>query len=156
MATFKPVVFSKHIKSDGTSNIKIRIYHNRESQYIPTNYYINIKFMSKTGAILPELTEADMFNFELGEIIQQYRKLSLKLGTSRLNKMSCKDLKKYIETHNEDDYDIIDFVKFSQKIIAETDKPKTAEWYQVATDVLVWYFKKDVIDVKEITCCKTQ
>lgn len=36
MATFKAVVFQtgRHIKLDGTSNIKIRIYHNRESQYI--------------------------------------------------------------------------------------------------------------------------
>ena len=31
MATFKAVVFQtgRHIKLDGTSNIKIRIYHNR-------------------------------------------------------------------------------------------------------------------------------
>ena len=42
MATFKAVVFQtgRHIKLDGTSNIKIRIYHNRESQYISTAYYI--------------------------------------------------------------------------------------------------------------------
>ena len=42
MATFKAIVFQtgRHIKQDGTSNIKIRIYHNRESQYIATSYYI--------------------------------------------------------------------------------------------------------------------
>jgi hypothetical protein len=41
MATFKAIVFQtgRHIKQDGTSNIKIRIYHNRESQYIATSYY---------------------------------------------------------------------------------------------------------------------
>lgn len=35
MATFKPVVFTtkNHIKTDGTTNIKIRIYHNKDSQY---------------------------------------------------------------------------------------------------------------------------
>lgn len=44
MATFKPVVLAgtSHIKSDGTKNIKIRIYHNKSSQYISTPYY-NIK-----------------------------------------------------------------------------------------------------------------
>ncbi len=34
MATFKPVVMAgiSHIKSDGTKNIKIRIYHNKSSK----------------------------------------------------------------------------------------------------------------------------
>ena len=36
MTTFKAIVFQtgRHIKQDETSNMKIRIYHNRESQYI--------------------------------------------------------------------------------------------------------------------------
>ncbi len=34
MATFKPVVLAgiSHIKSDGTKNIKIRIYHHKSSK----------------------------------------------------------------------------------------------------------------------------
>ena len=45
MATFKAIVFQtgRHIKQDGTSNIKIRIYHNRESQYIATVPIIQAK-----------------------------------------------------------------------------------------------------------------
>lgn len=36
MTTFKAICFQtgRHIKQDETSNMKIRIYHNRESQYI--------------------------------------------------------------------------------------------------------------------------
>ena len=36
MTTFKAIVFQtgRHIKQDKTSNMKIRIYHNRESRYI--------------------------------------------------------------------------------------------------------------------------
>ena len=43
MATFKSVVVTtkNHIKADGTTNIKIRIYHKKESQYVPTDYYID-------------------------------------------------------------------------------------------------------------------
>ena len=50
MATFKAVVFQtgRHIKLDGTSNIKIRIYHNRESQYISTAYYIRPENMDES------------------------------------------------------------------------------------------------------------
>lgn len=151
MATFKPVVFSKHVKSDGTSNIKIRIYHNKDSQYLPTHYYIDPKFMGKSGEVLPEVPDCDMYNFELGEIIQQYRKLSVQLGTGRLMKMSCKDLKEYIEAHLDPDFETIDFVKFSREVISKTKKVKTAEWYQVSIDVLVWYYGKESIDVREIT-----
>lgn len=55
MATFKPIVFNtkNHIKSDGTTNIKIRVYHNKESQYIPTEYYIDPSFMLPDGSINP-------------------------------------------------------------------------------------------------------
>ena len=37
MATFKAVVFQggRHLKKDGTTNVKIRVYHNSSAQYIP-------------------------------------------------------------------------------------------------------------------------
>ena len=154
MATFKPVVFSKHFKSDGTSNIKIRIYHNKESQYIPTHFYINPGFMGKSGEILSVTPDCDMYNFELGEIIQQYRKISVQLGTGRLIKMSCKDLKEYIEANLDPEFENIDFIKFSRAVISKTKKEKTAEWYKVSIDVLTWYYGKESIDVREITTSK--
>ena len=68
MATFKPVVFKtgKNVKSDGTTNIKIRVYHNKESQYIPTEYYIEPPYMGDDGSILSFHPGADLFNFQLG------------------------------------------------------------------------------------------
>ena len=40
MATFKPVILKggRHFKADGTTNIKIRLYHNGTVQYISTEY----------------------------------------------------------------------------------------------------------------------
>lgn len=150
MATFKAVVFAKHIKADGTSNIKIRIYHNRTSQYLSTHYYINPDYMSASGEIIQEYPSADMLNFEISNIIQKYRKLVLKLGSWRLDKMTSQELKDYIETNSRPDASLIDFVKFSKEVIKNTSKPKTAEWYQVSIDVLVWHYGKEVIDIKEI------
>ena len=36
MATFKAVVFQggRHLKKDGTTNVKIRVYHNSSAQYM--------------------------------------------------------------------------------------------------------------------------
>ena len=65
MATFKAIVFQtgRHIKQDGTSNIKIRIYHNRESQYIATSYYIQPGNMDDAGRILPNVTNGEMIEY---------------------------------------------------------------------------------------------
>lgn len=153
MATFKPIVFSakNHIKSDGTTNIKIRLYHNKQSQYIPTGYYIEPSFMNSGGTINSLHPTSDIYNYELGEIIQKYRKTTLKLGYSRLANMSCSELRDYIIDASRPDYDFIDFIEFSLKVISETEKHKTAEWYQTSLNSFIWYFGKKRIDAREIT-----
>ena len=72
MATFKAVVFQtgRQIKLDGTSNIKIRIYHNRESQYISTAYYIRPGNMDESGRILSGVTNGEMIEYEINAYIQ--------------------------------------------------------------------------------------
>ena len=99
MATFKAVVFQtgRHIKLDGTSNIKIRIYHNRESQYISTAYYIRPENMDESGRILSGVTNGEMIEYEINAYIQKIRREYLKLGQDRTQFMSCMDLKEEIE-----------------------------------------------------------
>ena len=101
MATFKAIVFQtgRHIKQDGTSNIKIRIYHNRESQYIATSYYIRPENMDDSGRILPNVPNSEMIEYEINAYIQKIRREYLKLGQERTQFMSCKDLKEEIENH---------------------------------------------------------
>ena len=65
MATFKAIVFKGHLKQDGTSNIKIRIYHNRESQYIATCYFIQPEGMDGGGRILPNVANGEMIEYEI-------------------------------------------------------------------------------------------
>lgn len=153
MATFKPVVFKsgKNIKSDGTTNIKIRVYHNKESQYISTEYYIEPDLMGDDGSILPFHPGADLFNFQLGEIIQKYRKVGLQLGAERSSKMSCSEYRDYITQATQPGFDFIDFVKFCEEHIKKTKKKKTAEWYQQSLDSFVWYYGKSKIDARDIT-----
>ena len=72
MTTFKAIVFQtgRHIKQDETSNMKIRIYHNRESQYIATSYYIQPGNMDDSGRILPNVTNGEMIEYEINAYIQ--------------------------------------------------------------------------------------
>ena len=110
MATFKAIVFQtgRHIKQDGTSNIKIRIYHNRESQYIATSYYIRPENMDDSGRILPNVPNSEMIEYEINAYIQKIRREYLKLGQERTQFMSCKDLKEEIEKSLVPDAEFID------------------------------------------------
>lgn len=151
MATFKAIVFNNHLKSDGTSNIKIRIYHNRDNQYLPTPHYINPKHLAKNGLITESHPIADELNFDITELIQQYRKHSIKLGTPILRNMSCKELKNYLEAVNDPEYEVIDFVSFSKSVIEKIKKGNTASWYTNSLNALKSFYGKEVIDTREIT-----
>ena len=153
MATFKPVVLigKVHLKQDGTSNIKIRIYHNRESQYFPTNHYIKPELLDKSGTVSPLADNSDLLIYEINGVIQKLREVYLKLGNTRTQYMTCADLKKEIEKSLAPENEFIDFVAFSQKIIKETKKHKTAEWYERSLSALCWYTKRGKLDIKSIT-----
>lgn len=153
MATFKAITLSgnKHLKSDGTKNIKIRIYHNKSSQYISTPYYIKEEHLGADGTVTSEYRDADLLNFELGGLIQKYRAVCIKLGVERSSRMSGAEIKEQIVAAMEPDYEFIDFVSFAGKIIDKTEKQATKEWYQIAINSLVWFFERKRIDVRDIT-----
>ena len=151
MATFKAIVFKGHLKQDGTSNIKIRIYHNRESQYIATCYFIQPEGMDGVGRILPNVANGEMIEYEINAYIQKIRREYLKLGQDRTQFMSCKDLKEQIEKSLAPNAEFIDFVEFAQNIVIQTKKKKTAEWYSSSIATLCWYTKRKKIDIKLIT-----
>jgi len=153
MATFKPVVLSGkvHLKQDGTSNIKIRLYHNKELQYFSTKYYVEPNYIDKSGAVSPIAPNSELLNYEVSELLQNIRGNYLKLGNSRTKYMTCAELKKEIERNMSPENEFIDFVAFTKKVIMNTKKDKTAEWYERSLIVLCWYFKKNKIDIKAIT-----
>ena len=146
MATFKAIVFKGHLKQDGTSNIKIRIYHNRESQYIATCYFIQPEGMDGVGRILPNVANGEMIEYEINAYIQKIRREYLKLGQDRTQFMSCKDLKEQIEKSLAPDAEFIDFVEFAQNIVIQTKKKRTAEWYSSSIATLCWYTKRKKIE----------
>lgn len=152
MATFKAVVLAgnSHIKSDGTKNIKIRIYHNKTSQYISTPYYIEETYL-KDGVVTAGYRDSDLLNLELGGIIRKYRVVCVKLGTERTSRMSCVEVREQMVAAMEPDYEYIDFVAFAGQVIEKTEKVSTAEWYRIAVVSLCWFFDRKKIDVRDLT-----
>lgn len=153
MATFKPIVLNskKHIKSDGTANIKIRIYHNNSTQYISTDHYVEPSFINSSGMISKQCTYNEKLNYELTDLIQKYRSICIGLGTGRLSVMSCIEVRDHITAVMEPAYEFIDFIEYCEKIISITAKPKTCEWYKTSIDVLCWFYGRRKIDIRDIT-----
>lgn len=153
MATFKAIVFNggRHIKQDGTTNIKIRIYHNRESQYISTTHYLKPELLDNSGNVSSLANNSELLNYELSDTVQKLRAAYIKMGSSRTMYMTCAELKKEIEKNLATENEFIDFIAFGRKIIKETKKPKTVEWYERSLSVLCWYTKKDKLDIKAVT-----
>lgn len=153
MATFKVTVLTneKQIKSDGTTNIKIRLYHNKSTQYISTPYYIQPEYVGSDGNILSSYIDADLLNYELGNIIQKYRGVCIKLGISRVSLMGSIEVKEQIIAAMEPEYEFIDFIAYSNIIISKAEKAGTAEWYQTAINALCWFYERKKIDVRDIT-----
>lgn len=153
MATFKVTVLTneKQIKSDGTTNIKIRLYHNKSTQYISTPYYIQPEYVGNDGNIVSSYADADLLNYELGNIIQKYRGVCIKLGISRVSLMGSIEVKEQILAAMEPEYEFIDFIAYSNTIISKTEKTGTAEWYQTAINALCWFYERKKIDIRDIT-----
>lgn len=152
MATFKAVIFTggKHLKQDGTTNIKIRIYHNGIPQYIPTDYYVKPDYMGDDGFIISSADNSEGLNYELGEILQKYRGICIKLGVDKTRKMTCSELKEEIEKLASPDPEYIDFVGFSKELIAKTVKIKTAKWLETSLNAFINYYGKEKISANDI------
>ncbi len=99
MATFRAVILTgkHHVKADGTTNVKIRITHHRQNQYISTDLYVvpddwkdaqtGDPFMN--SRIIDHLATYNHRYLALGDIAQRLTALELKrqlmIGTDMTN-----------------------------------------------------------------------
>jgi integrase len=128
MATFKAVILKgkKDIKSDGTTNIKIRITHLRKINYIPTDLYINpLQMDNKTGHVKGK--NQNFINLRINDWLQKCLKSDIELGERR-NLMSIAEIKSHILNDNSSSKPL-DFFVFAEQLINKTKKVGTAEQY---------------------------
>jgi len=100
MSTFKPVILKGpvHKRSDGTYNIKIRLTHKRQPEYISTDLYVQWdQFDRSAGVAIGK--NAEHINLRLTEKLLEYRKKDISLGDQR-DYMTVKDIKKYLVNNN--------------------------------------------------------
>ena len=112
MATFKICVFKHQLRADGKYPVSIRVYWNKKTGYISTEYYATIQQISQRKGSF-ELKDT-LIIAELTKRIEQFEKEKIKLGTD-IYKYSAKDLIRHYEDiiHKRED-EVIDFIKFGR------------------------------------------
>lgn len=120
MATFKAVILKgdNFIKSDGTTNLKIRITHNLKADYISTNYFVTPD-KSKRGYTLGN--NAKFITDRITDLISKYQKDYLKLGDSADN-MTVQELKRSILDNKKVEIDFLKFADDYMLNLISTDK----------------------------------
>ncbi|MDP2338028.1 MAG: phage integrase SAM-like domain-containing protein [Bacteroidota bacterium] len=117
MATFKGVILKgkNHVKSDGTTNLKIRITHNRKADYISTDLFVPVD-KSKRG-----FTYGDNAKFIQGRLttyINKYQKAYIELGDAA-DMMSVQELKLAVQDNKKTE---INFINFADNYFLQLQK----------------------------------
>lgn len=112
MATFKALIKPNERKQDGTWNVKIRVYHNKETRYIATPFWVTQEQLTrslkiKDSAILDKVEQE----------IKRYRDSIVNIGFIA-DGLSVDHLIRLVNN----DSNKIDFIKFMEDYVAELQK----------------------------------
>lgn len=149
MPTFKTVIHPRYKRADGIFRVKIRIIHNSQIRYIPTQYYasaseVNEKFDFKRGTSYVRDTQST---------IDEYRKICNK-NADKIETMNVDQVVDLIKNYKDEENFKLDFIAFGRTYIQQLkDKGRTgnANMYKTALDALVRFLGRDTVDINEIT-----
>jgi site-specific recombinase XerD len=150
MSTFKAVILksSDQVKRDGTSNVKIRITHNRKADYIPTDLYVVTTDIDNSSGVVNSGPNKEFINFRISSLINKYQEIDIKLGDRR-NFMTVQQIKSHILTGAAVPKQI-DFFSFCEQHIKTVTVPGTLEQYDFCVKRLK-SFVGEKLPVNEIT-----
>jgi integrase len=142
MARVSAVIYKQFRRSDGTYNIRIKVFHKNERRLMSTAHYISERNLSSNLEI-----KDPTINLLINKRLDDYRRTISKLDNV-LKTMSCAELAEYL-----DNKDNINFIKFCDEHIVQLRKDNrigTANNHRTVRNSLVDYFKRESIDILEI------
>jgi integrase len=142
MARVSAVIYKQFRRSDGTYNVRIKVFHKNERRLMSTAHYISERNLSSNLEI-----KDPTINLLINKRLDDYRRTISKLDNV-LKTMSCAELAEYL-----DNKDNINFIKFCDEHIAQLRKDNrigTANNHRTVRNSLVDYFKRESIDILEI------
>lgn len=149
MPTFKTVIYPHYKRADGVYRVRIRVIHNKQQKYIPTNYYasqneITPKFDFKRGTSYERDAEPQ---------IEKYRKLC-NLFADKIGRMTVHELVAFLDSHVDTlDNFKLDFIAYGRNYVAHLKsigRIGDANIYQSALNAVVRFTKRESLDIAEI------
>ena len=153
MATYKAIILKGeiHLKSDGTTNIKIRITQNSKHSYIKTKFYVIPEFWNPaTGRCKAGWVNAKFINSELSRILSNFQIKDIE-GGDDFEYLTATQIR---TTQQKEKKEFIDFIDFSVSIIEkleDTGKTSTASWHRVLITNLKTFIDQPTLNVMYIT-----
>ena len=148
--TFKAVVMEHHRKKDGTYNVKIRVTHNRQRHYIPTNFFLTKEDMTR-GLKIKAQNVLDALDAQ----IEHLRKVAGTIPAVRAKAMSVQEVMQYIEGYEESKQEFrLDFIAFGWEYARELEESGhegNATCYHTLLRSLEQYMEGAMLDINDIT-----
>ena len=151
MATFKAEVYAHQKKKDGTYNIKIRVYHNKEKKYLSTPFFVTQEHLTQRGNL-----KSKYYIKKCDDIINSYRHIVDELGVQS-ESLSCEELVKRITSPYGAEFHL-NFIEFWEKCIDDykrRGRSGNAATFKQALNKFRLYFGDD-IDINDITTKRLQ
>lgn len=152
MATFKICVFEHQKRKDNKYPVSIRVYWNKKSAYIKTEYYVVIEQVNQNKRKkIFELKDTVIIN-ELTNRIGLFEKAKIDILGLSIYNYSASELARYFEDliYNKDDKSI-DFIKFARSYI-ENEKAKGKNVLRLNASInALTDFAGDTLNINDLT-----
>lgn len=154
MATVSATIIKKDQKSDGTWNVKIRVWHNKKPAYIDTIHFVTRKQLGKKNKDSESLIIKD--NFILDRIAPDLKKYRDWISNNEIyvGRLSASELRDKLAGLKESlANDVVDFLGFCQKFISDkkgSPKASSAKTLLTVYNSLIDFFKTNYLPITEI------
>lgn len=150
MATYKAVVLkgTNDKKSDGTTNIKIRITKGKSTNYMATDMFILPSYMDNKAGAVRLGPSKDFINARIAGLLKTYREKDMELGDRR-DYMTVSEIKQHLLSGKSNAKEI-DFFEFAEEFIKTVTVKGTSDQYKALVASLK-IFNGEKLPVTEIT-----
>ncbi len=151
MPSFKPVVRKGRVNIDHKSRIYIRVGHLRHGAYIPTDWYIDPRFMGADGVIKTTYPGHASLNRDLLQLQVDYNNAAAGIGYEALRSMSIQELVRHLEARAKNDGDFIAYFSSRATALREQSRHSMADLYGVVLKHLKEFNRADRLQFRQIT-----
>ena len=150
MATYKAVVLkgTNDKKSDGTTNIKIRITKGKSTNYLATDMFVLPSYMDNKAGAVRLGPSKDFINTRIAGLLKTYREKDMELG-DQLDYMTVSEIKQHLLSGKSKAKEI-DFFEFTGEYIKTVTVKGTLDQYKALVASLK-IFNGEKLPVTEIT-----